>query len=335
MSTINNAINANTTSPLPIIDGGTGFNAVTIAPAATAWAGWDANKNLSMNNALEGYATTATAAGTTTLTVASAYQQFFTGSTTQTVQMPVTSTLVLGQSWLIVNNSSGVVTVQSSGSNTITSMAPATQAIITCILTSGTTAASWNSDYGYNTAGVSTITGTANQVIASASIGAVMLSTPQSIGTSSNVQFGSVSFSTTSGIIGTTTNDNAAAGSVGEFVSSVVPAGPVALTSATTANITSISLTAGDWDVYGDVVYSPSIGPITVTNQGSSDTSVTFGPVSTFSSETGSNLGFPSTPIPYRRFSLASTTTIYLVVNVTYSAGTLAGYGSIFARRAR
>lgn len=40
--------------------------------------------------------------------------------------------------------------------------------------------------------GVLSITGTANQVIASASTGAVTLSTPQNIGTSSNVQFGNV-----------------------------------------------------------------------------------------------------------------------------------------------
>jgi hypothetical protein len=40
-------------------------------------------------------------------------------------------------------------------------------------------------------ANVSSITGTANQVIASASTGAVTLSTPQSIGTASSVQFGS------------------------------------------------------------------------------------------------------------------------------------------------
>lgn len=39
--------------------------------------------------------------------------------------------------------------------------------------------------------GVSSITGTANQVIASASTGAITLSTPQSIGTASSVQFGS------------------------------------------------------------------------------------------------------------------------------------------------
>lgn len=143
----NNAINANSTTPLAVVNGGTDVNAVTTAPAATAFAGWDSNKNLSANNLINGYATTATAAGTTVLTVASAFYQFFTGSTTQTVTMPVTSTLVLGQSWAIVNNSTGEVTVQSSGANTITALAAGTSATFTCILTSGTTAASWNSTY--------------------------------------------------------------------------------------------------------------------------------------------------------------------------------------------
>ena len=46
--------------------------------------------------------------------------------------------------------------------------------------------------------GVTSITGTANQVIASASTGAVTLSTPQSIGTASGVQFGSFGVGTAS-----------------------------------------------------------------------------------------------------------------------------------------
>jgi hypothetical protein len=93
------------------------------------------------------YTTTATAAGTTTLTVSSNYYQFFTGATTQTVVMPVTSTLTAGQSWEIYNNSTGAVTVQSSGANTIIILAGGTKAKITCILTSGTSAASWDFDY--------------------------------------------------------------------------------------------------------------------------------------------------------------------------------------------
>lgn len=92
---------------------------------------------------LGGYTTTATAAGTTTLTVTSTYNQYFTGATTQTVQLPVTSTLVLGRAFRIVNTSTGVVTVNSSGGNAVYTLAPNETCIVTCILTSGTGAASW------------------------------------------------------------------------------------------------------------------------------------------------------------------------------------------------
>jgi hypothetical protein len=121
-----------------------GVNVVAGLNAALAL---DANSNLTVNNLLEGYATTATAAGTTTFTVASTYQQFFTGSTTQTVVMPVTSTLVLGQAFWVQNLSTGAVTVNSSGSNAILVLAGSTAALFTCILTSGTSAASWSAVY--------------------------------------------------------------------------------------------------------------------------------------------------------------------------------------------
>lgn len=121
--------------------------AYSTTPTASTIAEWDANVNLSSNNFLASYTTTVTAAGTTTLTVGSTQTQFFTGATTQTVKMPVTSTLGLGYQYYIVNTSSGVVTVQSSGSNTIIAMAANTVARLTCILTSGTTAASWFAEY--------------------------------------------------------------------------------------------------------------------------------------------------------------------------------------------
>jgi hypothetical protein len=109
----------------------------------------------------EGYTTTATAAGTTTLTASSTSQQFFTGATTQTVKMPVTSTLALGQDYRIVNNSTGVVTVQSSGANSIVAMVPGSECILTCILVTGTTAASWDVKYG----GIGSVTGTGSMVL--------------------------------------------------------------------------------------------------------------------------------------------------------------------------
>lgn len=99
---------------------------------------------LASNPNKQAYKTTATAAGTTTLTDNSAGIQYFTGSTTQTVVLPVTSTLYLGQSFQVVNESTGVVTVQSSGANTVLAMVAGSNAVFTCTALTGTTAASWN-----------------------------------------------------------------------------------------------------------------------------------------------------------------------------------------------
>ncbi len=179
-----------------ILYGGTGVSSVTTAPTATAFAGWDANRNLSADNFLSGFTTTATAAATTTLTVDSTYIQEFTGSTTQTVVLPVTSTLAVGQAFYIINNSSGNVTVNSSGGNAVQVMAANTAMIVTCVLTSGTTATSWNGSYLYDAgAGVLSITGTANQIIASASTGNITLSAPQDIATGSSPTFAGLTLS--------------------------------------------------------------------------------------------------------------------------------------------
>lgn len=108
------------------------------------------------NNFLEGYTTTATSGGTTTLTVSSNRQQFFTGTSTENLVLPVTSTLVLGQSYFVVNSSTQDVTVESSGGNTIAMMGPNTSASYFCILTSGTTAASWYTTYNNNSSAITT-----------------------------------------------------------------------------------------------------------------------------------------------------------------------------------
>lgn len=384
------------TGTLGIGNGGTGVTSVTIAPTATAFAGWDANKNFSANSAIAGYTTTVTAAGTTTLTVGSTQQQFFTGATTQTVQMPVTSTLVLGQSYYIVNNSSGVVTVQSSGSNTILAMAGSTAATFTCILTSGTTAASWNvTSYGAVSGGVTSITGTANQVVASAATGAVTLSLPQSIATNSAVTFGSAQLSNT-GILdtngnvaialsatasavngitvtnaatgsnvaiaasGTDSNRNlllqgkgtggaavkgvtdasdAAAGYVGEVLSATQAVGTTGQTTNIIRDTTSLSLTAGDWDVTGWLgISGASSTTITLYVGGLSTTSVTLPNaraqhyVSGISISTLSSL---RVTLPTIRVSVSSSQTVYLVSQVTFATSTCGTGGEIFARRVR
>lgn len=139
---------------LPIALGGTSVTSVTTSPAATSFAGWDANKNLSANNFLGGYTTTATAGTTTTLLVSSTEQQYFTGTLTQTIKLPVTSTLAPGQSFTIVNKSTQSLTVQSSGSNTISTILAGYNGVFTCVLTSGTTAASWSPSLSSGSAGI-------------------------------------------------------------------------------------------------------------------------------------------------------------------------------------
>lgn len=142
----------------PVINGLATGTGVTAAATASTIATRDSSANITANSFLEGYTTTATAAGTTTLTVASTEQQFFTGATTQTVTLPVTSTLVLGQMYRIVNNSSGTVTVNSSGSNLVASITAGLSAVVTCILTSGTGAASWSSTlFGTGTGSVTSV----------------------------------------------------------------------------------------------------------------------------------------------------------------------------------
>lgn len=124
--------------------GGTGVTSVTTSPTASSFAGWDASANMSADSFIDGFRSTATAAGTTTLVVGDVKYQEFTGSTTQTVKLPVVTTMVNGQEFIITNLSSGVVTLQSSGANTLQAMAANTSLRATVHdTTGGTGTASW------------------------------------------------------------------------------------------------------------------------------------------------------------------------------------------------
>jgi hypothetical protein len=96
--------------------GGTG---VTSSSGASSVVLRDANQNVSFNNYTANAVAVTAAAGTTVLTVGSARTQILVGSTTQTFQLPDATTLALGQSFLFVNNSSGVLTVKDNASTTI------------------------------------------------------------------------------------------------------------------------------------------------------------------------------------------------------------------------
>lgn len=115
----------------------------TAAPTASTVMTRDANGNTKANNYARGVATTATAGGTTTLTVGSPQFQQFTGVTTQTVVLPDATTLVTGQSFIISNQSSGAVQVNANGGGGIRSVAAQTNAVIT-LIAAGSAAGTWD-----------------------------------------------------------------------------------------------------------------------------------------------------------------------------------------------
>lgn len=139
---------------------------------------------------------------------------------------------------------------------------------------------------------------------------------------------------------GTATNDSAAAGDVGELLTATAAPAAVALTTATQANVTSVSLTAGDWEVSGEVNYTPAgTTSITVIGQGVSTTSATLGAQDTYSQDAfAANVpgAIVITKIaPTIRISLAATTTVYLVARATFTVAALSAGGTIRARRVR
>lgn len=145
---------------------------------------------------------------------------------------------------------------------------------------------------------------------------------------------GSITPSSTGGVVGTTTNNNANAGSVGEYQTTSNSAS--AISSATTTNITSISLTAGDWDVQGLISYVPTA---TISNAFSaiSTTSGSLGALGNYTTLPGSSVTGSSlvSPTPTVRVSISATTTVYLVGNVSFPSGTCTAQGFIRARRVR
>jgi hypothetical protein len=144
---------------------------------------------------------------------------------------------------------------------------------------------------------------------------------------------------------GTTTNDNAAAGNIGEYVEALLASGSaVPLTSVTAKSVTSISLTAGDWDVTGKISFSinnsttvtwAAVG-ISTTNNAMPSNGLTSSAYMIYNGMLGSvfpaDSGFITGPT---RLSLSGATSVYLVGFASFAASTMSAYGEIRARRIR
>lgn len=154
------------------------------------------------------------------------------------------------------------------------------------------------------------------------------------------------------GIVGTTTGDAAVAGNVGQFITSTVTSGAAVSSSSTIqANVTSITLTPGDWDVSAQcnttgstmiaTVMTCGLGAVSATQAGQAGVTTSGAIVgtdglytTTFASQTLPNQPF-SMPIMPTRVTVTSSSVIYLVVKNTWSSGTASTFGTLHARRIR
>ena len=145
--------------------------------------------------------------------------------------------------------------------------------------------------------------------------------------------------------LGTTTNDAAAAGYVGEYLTALRAGGsPLSITTATPADVTSLSLTAGDWDVWGMVYFLTGATTVFQYCEASlSATSNTRNVASLYpftaqsfgvSGIVPGPSGFALNLLP-ERVSLASTSTRYLVAYSDFTTSTNSVAGWIKARRVR
>lgn len=170
--------------------------------------------------------------------------------------------------------------------------------------------------------------------------------TLQSNGTNQNL---TLNGSGTAGVIisGRTDAAAAAAGKVGEVITQLVPIGSeVSLSTGTAAVVSTISLTAGDWDV--SAVVNLDCGSCTSVATSTQEISINSGTgcsspaqvsdgselflsplvITTSSTKLGGS-------IPLKQFNVSSTTTVCSVATATFSAGTMKGWGVIIARRRR
>lgn len=134
---------------------------------ATTFMVRDANKNSAANNLVQAYETNVTAGGTTTLSVANAKTQYFTGSSNQDVVLPdATTVFQTGFSFFIVNQSSGTLDIKDNGGNLIQTLPASCFAFVTATDISSANGA-WDVQFVTNNAGGGTVTSVAISVPAS------------------------------------------------------------------------------------------------------------------------------------------------------------------------
>ena len=141
-------------------------------------------------------------------------------------------------------------------------------------------------------------------------------------------------------IAGTSSADNAASGYVGEYITSNIPdASAVSLSNNTAVDVTSISLTAGDWEIFGNVSFtfgaSTAVSNVICWTSNASATLPDNSKRSYYADNVTGVAANIALATPYLRINSTGTTTAYLTAYCSFTTSTATASGSIFARRVR
>jgi hypothetical protein len=140
---------------------------------------------------------------------------------------------------------------------------------------------------------------------------------------------------------GTTTNDNATAGNIGEeFEVTILVGSAINATAGTPLNVASQLVTAGDWDISGIVVTAPAgttVTSVVVAAISTTSASLPTPPAGGYTKATTSTAAGAVNALATgtTRVSLASSTTVYLIADVGFATSTLGVYGILRGRRMR
>ena len=159
------------------------------------------------------------------------------------------------------------------------------------------------------------------------------------------VAFGPAATAVLGQIPGSSNADSASAGNIGQYVSiALSSSSAITLSTGSATTIASTVLGAGDWDVWGTVVFTQ--GPSSIITVKAAAVSLTSSALPLLNvggivqDGTGAGLtggGASAVNIPPVRMSISSsvTGTTYLTAALTFSVSTAAAYGLLQARRVR
>ncbi len=132
---------------------------------------------------------------------------------------------------------------------------------------------------------------------------------------------------------GVTDATNAAAGATGEYLSATTSS--TSLTTGVISNATSLTLTAGDWDVSGVVQFDNSAAMTTIQAGTSVNTAASQGFPYNSALVSAISAGTQRLVIPLRRVNVSTNTTIYAIALAGFTSGTCTVNGFLSARRIR